>query len=161
MVRLVFAHLPSADINRRPCLSKKRNWMMIAIHSNFKDECADVPRKCSCSHLGSVRTQASLDQSFTNWNSTHSTHSRSPWDLTGHFTQWWLPNGGLVCFICTEIQVFQLPTYNGMQSANPKSKTNSFEFSQSFAQDDATDVETRCEFTKWLSLAMTKPDVLS
>jgi hypothetical protein len=35
-----------------------------------------------------------------------------------------------VCFICT-------PTYNGMQPVNPTCKTTSFEFSQSFAQDDA------------------------
>ena len=47
MVRLVFAHVPLADINRLPRLSKKRNWMMISIHSDFKDECADIPRKCS------------------------------------------------------------------------------------------------------------------
>ena len=38
-------------------------------------------------------------------------------------------------------QVFQLPTYNGMQPVNPTCKTTSFEFSQSFAQDDAKSYE--------------------
>ena len=117
--------------------------------------------KVFCSHLGSLRTQASLDQSLRieTQHIAHIQDHRGTWQVISHTAM--TADGGLVCFICTEIQVFQLPTYNGMPAANPTCKTTSFKFSESFAQDDATDVETRCELTKWLSLAMTKPDVLS
>ena len=81
---------------------------MGSIHSDFKDVCADIPRKCFAvilDHCAHVRVLVRVyELKLNKWHTFEITMT-----LDRSFHTMMASDGGLVCFICTEIKSFNCP----------------------------------------------------